>query len=64
MENANTKRPEANQEERIQYPWKNTHSLDDCTFIYKGRSVPGSKLAELLGMTADREEKQPEAAAA
>jgi hypothetical protein len=26
------------------------YNLDGCTFVYKGRSVPGEKLAELLGL--------------
>lgn len=29
------------------------HDLSRCSFTYKGRSVPGSKLAELLGIADD-----------
>lgn len=35
----------------IQGEWPDTRSLDNCTFTFEGRSVPGSKLAELLGLT-------------
>lgn len=27
------------------------HDLENATFTFKGKSVPGSKLAELLGLT-------------
>jgi len=39
------------------------YDLEHATFVFKGKSVPGSKLAALLGLTddAEREETREEA---
>jgi hypothetical protein len=36
--------------ESILWKWPNVHDLDNCTFTYKGKSVPGKALARLLGL--------------
>jgi len=34
------------------------YDLERATFVFKGKSVPGSKLAALLGLTSDAESEE------
>jgi hypothetical protein len=36
--------------QRMIQPWPVIYALDDCSFTFKGKSVPGKKLAALLGL--------------